>query len=184
MGGLNDIPVIGKMLFGQDALVYLSFLLFLGVYWFFRWSRAGLVVKAVGENPHAAEAIGLPVIKTRYLAVMFGGGMAGLAGAYLSLAYTPMWVEGMSAGKGWIGLALVVFASWQTGRVLFGAYLFGLMSILNLVVQGLGFNISANLLNILPYLATIVVLVFLSMNQQRIKMYAPASLGKPFHRSR
>jgi simple sugar transport system permease protein len=184
MGELTDIPIIGKMLFGQDALVYLSFLLFLGVYWFFRWSRAGLVVKAVGENPHAAEAIGLPVIKTRYLAVMFGGGMAGLAGAYLSLAYTPMWVEGMSAGKGWIGLALVVFASWQTGRVLFGAYLFGLMSILNLVVQGLGFNISANLLNILPYLATIVVLVFLSMNQQRIKMYAPASLGKPFHRSR
>lgn len=180
---LHTLPIIGKMIFGQDALVYLSLLIFLGIYWFFRWSRSGLIVKAVGENPHAAEAIGLSVIKTRYLAVMFGGAMAGLAGGYLSLAYTPMWVEGMSAGKGWIGLALVVFASWQTGRVLFGAYLFGLMSILNLVVQGLGFSVSGNLLNMLPYISAIVVLIFLSMNQQRIKMYAPASLGKPFHRS-
>ena len=181
---LTDIPVIGKMIFGQDLLVYLSFIIFLGVYWFFRWSRPGLIVKAVGENPHAAEAVGLPVIKTRYLAIMFGGAMAGLAGAYLSLAYTPMWAENMSSGRGWIALALVVFASWQTGRVLLGAYLFGLMSILHLVVQGLGFNVSPNLLGSMPYIATIIVLVFLSMNQNRIKMYAPASLGKPFHRSR
>ncbi|WP_020558794.1 ABC transporter permease [Thiofilum flexile] len=184
VAGLSDTPIIGKMLFGQDLLVYLSFIIFLGVYWFFRWSRPGLIVKAVGENPHAAEAVGLPVIRTRYLAVMFGGAMAGLAGAYLSLAYTPMWAENMSAGRGWIALALVVFASWQTGRILLGAYLFGLMSILHLVVQGLGFNVSPNLLGSMPYIATIVVLVFLSMNQKRIKLYAPISLGKPFHRSR
>ena len=139
---LSDIPIIGKMLFAQDLIVYFSFGLFAAVYWFFRSSRTGLVVKAVGENPHAANAIGLPVMRTRYLAVAFGGAMAGLAGGYLSLAYTPLWAENMTAGRGWIALALVVFATWRAERVLLGAYLFGLASILHLVAQGLGFAVS------------------------------------------
>ncbi|WP_075173977.1 ABC transporter permease [Neptunomonas phycophila] len=178
---LSDIPVIGKMLFAQDLVVYLSFVLFLAIWWFFRSSRPGLVVKAVGENPHAANAIGLPVMRTRYLAVAFGGAMAGLAGGYLSLAYTPLWAENMSAGRGWIALALVVFASWRAERVLLGAYLFGLASILHLVAQGFGFAVSPNLMAMLPYAATVVVLVMLSRNQGRSKMFAPISLGKPFH---
>ena len=178
---LSEIPIIGKMLFAQDLVVYLSFGLFLVIWWFFRSSRTGLIVKAVGENPHAANAIGLPVLRTRYLAVAFGGGMAGLAGGYLSLAYTPLWAENMTAGRGWIALALVVFASWRAERVLLGAYLFGLASILHLVAQGLGFAVSPNLLAILPYAATVLVLVMLSRNQSRSKLFAPVSLGKPFH---
>lgn len=178
---LSEIPLIGKMLFSQDLVVYLSFVLFGAIYWFFRASRPGLVVKAVGENPHAANAIGLPVMRTRYLAVMFGGAMAGLAGGYLSIAYTPLWAENMSAGRGWIALALVVFASWKVERVLLGAWLFGLASILHLVFQGLGFSVSPNLLAILPYAATILVLVVLSRNQIRARLLAPMSLGKPFH---
>ncbi|WP_136680732.1 ABC transporter permease [Neptunomonas sp. XY-337] len=180
---LSDIPIIGKMLFAQDLIVYFSFGLFAAVYWFFRSSRTGLVVKAVGENPHAANAIGLPVMRTRYLAVAFGGAMAGLAGGYLSLAYTPLWAENMTAGRGWIALALVVFATWRAERVLLGAYLFGLASILHLVAQGLGFAVSPNLLAMLPYIATILVLVMLSRNSGRSKLYTPASLGKPFHAS-
>lgn len=180
---LSDIPVIGKMLFGQDLLVYVSFALFIAIYWFFKSSRAGLVVKAVGENPHAAEAIGLPVIRTRFLAIAFGGAMAGLAGGYLSLAYTPLWAEGMTAGRGWIALALVVFASWRTERILLGAYLFGLASIFHLVAQGIGLSIPPNLLATLPYVATIIVLIFLSMDAARIKLNAPVSLGKPFQGS-
>ncbi|SEF82979.1 ABC transporter permease [Marinobacterium lutimaris] len=180
---LSEIPLLGKMLFSQDMIVYLSFFLFAAVYWFFRSSRPGLIVKAVGENPHAANAIGLPVIRTRYLAVMFGGAMAGLAGGYLSIAYTPLWAENMSAGRGWIALALVVFASWKVERVLLGAWLFGLASILHLVFQGLGFSISSNLLATLPYVATILVLVLLSRNQVRARLLAPMSLGKPFHAS-
>lgn len=180
---LSDIPVIGKMLFAQDLIVYISFGLFAAVYWFFRSSRTGLIVKAVGENPDAANAIGLPVMRTRYLAVAFGGAMAGLAGGYLSLAYTPLWAENMTAGRGWIALALVVFASWRAERVLLGAYLFGLASILHLVAQGLGFAVSPNLLAMLPYAATVFVLVMLSRNQSRSKLFAPVSLGKPFHAS-
>jgi len=180
---LSDIPVIGKMLFAQDLIVYISFGLFAAVYWFFRSSRTGLIVKAVGENPGAANAIGLPVMRTRYLAVAFGGAMAGLAGGYLSLAYTPLWAENMTAGRGWIALALVVFASWRAERVLLGAYLFGLASILHLVAQGLGFAVSPNLLAMLPYVATVFVLVMLSRNQSRSKLFAPVSLGKPFHAS-
>jgi general nucleoside transport system permease protein len=178
---LTDLPLVGRMIFGQDLIVYLSFVLFGGVYWFINHSRPGLILKAVGENPHSANAIGLPVFKTRYLAIMFGGAMAGLAGSYLSLAYTPLWAENMSAGRGWIALALVVFASWKAERVLLGAWLFGLASILHLVFQGLGFAVSPNLLAILPYLATVVVLVILSSNQSRSRLVAPMSLGKPFH---
>ena len=178
---LSEIPVIGKMFFAQDLVVYLSFVLFALVYWFFKSSRLGLTVKAVGENPHAANVIGLPVMRTRYLAVAFGGGMAGLAGGYLSLAYTPLWAENMSAGRGWIALALVVFATWRVERVILGAYLFGLASILNLVAQGLGYPVSPNLLAMLPYAATVLVLVMISSNVMKAKMYTPMWLGKPFH---
>lgn len=178
---LSEIPVIGRMLFAQDLVVYLSFVIFAAIFWFFRSSRAGLTVKAVGENPHAAKAIGLPVMRTRYLAVAFGGAMAGLAGGYLSLAYTPLWAENMTAGRGWIALALVVFATWRAERVLLGAYLFGLASILHLVAQGLGFAVSPNLLAMLPYVATVLVLVILSSNAAKSRMYTPMSLGKPFH---
>ena len=178
---LSDIPVLGQILFRQDPLVYLSILTCVITWCFFHYTRAGLMVKAIGENPDSGNAIGLPVIRIRWLAVTFGGAMAGLGGAYLSLAYTPLWAEGMTAGKGWIALALVVFASWKVERVLLGAWLFGLASILHLVLQGLGASISSNLLATLPYLATIVVLVLLSSNPVRNRLLAPASLGKPFH---
>lgn len=181
---LSDIPLLGTILFSHDPLVYLSWFLAAAVAWFFAKSRAGLIVKAVGESPESAQALGLPVIKVRYMAVMFGGAMAGLAGGYLSLVYTPLWADNMSAGRGWIALALVVFASWRVGRAMLGAYLFGLMSIMHLILQGMGVSISANLLATLPYVVTVVVLVLLSKNQATAKLFAPMSLGKPFHGGR
>lgn len=180
---LSSLPVIGKALFQQDLMVYLSFGATALLFWFFKSSRAGLIVKAVGESPTSANAIGLPVIATRFMAVAFGGAMAGLAGGYLSLAYTPLWAENMSAGRGWIALALVVFASWRIERVMMGAYLFGLASILHLVAQGLGFAFPPNLLAMLPYVATILVLVLLSSNPARNRLFAPVSLGQPFYKS-
>jgi simple sugar transport system permease protein len=177
---LSEIPLIGRMLFAQDPLVYLSFALFGLVAWLLLRSRIGLIIQAVGENPNAASAMGLPVLRVRSLAVLFGGAMAGLAGGYLSLAYTPMWADNMTAGRGWIALALVVFASWRVGRVLLGAYLFGLASILHLVVQGLGVSVPSNLLAMLPYVATILVLVLLSRDALRTRLYAPVSLGQPW----
>ena len=177
---LSDIPLIGRMLFAQDLLVYLSFALFALVAWVLLKSRVGLVIQAVGENPNAASAMGLPVMRVRAMAVLFGGAMAGLAGGYLSLAYTPMWAENMTAGRGWIALALVVFASWRVGRVLLGAYLFGLASILHLVAQGIGWSIPGNLLAMLPYVATILVLGLLSRDAIRTRLYAPVSLGQPW----
>lgn len=180
---LSKLPVIGGALFRQDFIVYLSFAMTIALFWFFKSTRAGLIVKAVGESPDSANAIGLPVLRTRFLAVAFGGAMTGLAGGYLSLAYTPLWAENMSAGRGWIALALVVFASWRIERVMLGAYLFGLASILHLVAQGLGFAFSPSLLAMLPYVATIVVLVLLSSNPRRNKLYAPVSLGQPFYKS-
>ncbi|WP_374979783.1 ABC transporter permease [Pseudomonas solani] len=177
---LSGIPLLGKMLFSQDLMVYLSFALFAFIAWALLKSRIGLVLQAVGENPDAASAMGLPVLRVRTLAVLFGGAMAGMAGAYLSLAYTPMWAENMTAGRGWIALALVVFASWRVFRVLLGAYLFGLASILHLVAQGVGLAISANLLAMLPYVATILVLVLLSRDAVRTRLFAPVSLGQPW----
>ncbi|WP_339516367.1 ABC transporter permease [Pseudomonas sp. RL_15y_Pfl2_60] len=177
---LSDIPLIGRMLFAQDLLIYLSFVLFALVAWVMLKTRVGLIIQAVGENPDAASAMGLPVLRVRTLAVLFGGAMAGLAGAYLSLAYTPMWAENMTAGRGWIALALVVFASWRVFRVLLGAYLFGLASIIHLVAQGVGLSIPSNLLAMLPYLATIVVLVLLSRDPIKTRLFAPVSLGKPW----
>lgn len=177
---LSTLPVLGKVLFSQDLMVYLSFALFALIAWALLKSRIGLVLQAVGENPDAASAMGLPVLRVRTLAVLFGGAMAGMAGAYLSLAYTPMWAENMTAGRGWIALALVVFASWRVFRVLLGAYLFGLASILHLVAQGVGLAIPANLLAMLPYVATILVLVLLSRDAVRTRLFAPVSLGQPW----
>lgn len=177
---LGALPVLGKVLFSQDLMVYLSFALFALIAWALLKSRIGLVLQAVGENPDAASAMGLPVLRVRTLAVLFGGAMAGMAGAYLSLAYTPMWAENMTAGRGWIALALVVFASWRVFRVLLGAYLFGLASILHLVAQGVGLSIPANLLAMLPYVATILVLVLLSRDAVRTRLFAPVSLGQPW----
>ena len=178
---LSSIPLVGKVFFSHDLLVYISIVLAITVYWLFKSTRAGLVLKAVGESPESAQSLGLPVLKVRYIAIMFGGAMAGLAGGYLSLIDTPLWAENMTAGRGWIALALVVFASWRVERAVLGAYLFGFMSIMHLVLQSFGFSVSSNLLATLPYVATIVVLVLLSRNQQRIKLFAPMSLGKSFH---
>ncbi|HEX6142071.1 MAG TPA: ABC transporter permease, partial [Geminicoccaceae bacterium] len=179
---LSDLPVAGPLLFGHDALVYLAILMTAAVAWFLSSSRAGLVLRAVGENHEAAHVIGYPVIGIRYLAVLFGGAMSGLGGAYLSLAYTPMWAEEMTAGRGWIALALVVFAAWRPWRVLIGAWLFGGVTILQLHAQGSGlFHLPAQLLSMLPYLATILVLVLISAGPWRGWQGAPACLGKPFH---
>ena len=179
--GLSDLPVIGPLLFGHDLLIYVSFALFLAISWFLYRSRAGLVLRAVGESHDAAHALGYSVIKIRYLAVMFGGACAGLSGAYLSLVYTPQWAENMTAGRGWIALALVVFATWRPGRAILGAYLFGGITIMGLHIQALGFEISSHLVATLPYIATIIVLALISRDATKIRLNAPASLGKPFH---
>ncbi len=179
--GLSEVPLIGPLLFGHDPLVYLSILLLAGVWRFLYRSRPGLVLRAVGESHEAAHAIGYPVIAIRYGAVAFGGAMAGLGGAYLPLAYTPMWIENMTAGRGWIALALVVFATWRPGRVLLGAYLFGGVTILQLHVQAGGVGVASQLMSMLPYLATIAVLVLISRDATRIRLNAPADIGKVFH---
>lgn len=177
---LSDIPVLGKVLFTHDLLVYVSFAMAGAVAYVANKTRTGLILKAVGENPHAANAIGIKVLRVRYCAIMFGGAMAGLSGAYMSLVYTPMWIENMSSGRGWIALALVVFASWRIGNIMLGAYLFGLASIMHLVLQGMGWSISPNLLAMLPYVATVVVMVIISADHFKEKLLAPRSLGKPF----
>lgn len=179
--GLSDLPFVGQLLFGHNPLVYLSFVLFAAVQWFLTRSRAGLVLRAVGESPQSAHAIGYPVVAIRYAAVVFGGACSGLAGAYLSVAYTPLWVEGMVAGRGWIALALVVFATWRPWRVLAGAYLFGGVTLAQFQAQAAGSAIPAQYLSMLPYLATIVVLAIISRDAVTIRLNAPASLGKPFH---
>lgn len=177
---LGDIPFIGTLLFSHDLLIYISWLLVLLVGWFCVRTRAGLILRAIGENPHNANAIGLPVLTVRYLAILFGGAMAGLAGSYMSLAYTPMWMENMTGGRGWIALALVVFASWKTKNLVLGAYLFGIASIMHLVLQGLGIKISPSLLAMLPYLATLIVMIFIGSNRMKEKLAAPMSLGQTF----
>lgn len=179
--GISDIPIIGPVFFGQDILVYLSIVLTATVAWFLYRTRGGLILRAVGESHNAAHAIGYHVIGIRYLAVMFGGAMAGLGGAYLSLAYTPMWIENMTAGRGWIALALVVFATWRPWRVLLGAYIFGGVTILQLHIQGFGIDVPSQILSMLPYLATILVLVLISSDRMRIRLNAPADIGKVFH---
>ncbi|MET3854739.1 MULTISPECIES: ABC transporter permease [unclassified Rhizobium] len=177
---LSDIPVIGSVLFRQDLTFYLSIALLVGVSWFLFRSRAGLKLRAIGDNHASAHALGINVIRTRYLAVIFGGACAGLAGAQLSLVYTPQWVENMSSGRGWITLALVVFASWRPLRVFAGGYLFGAVTILQLHAQAFGIGIPAQFLSMLPYAATIVVLIIISHNRRTTLINTPASLGKAF----
>ncbi|MBV2144387.1 ABC transporter permease [Falsochrobactrum sp. TDYN1] len=177
---LSNIPFIGRFLFGQDPIFYISILLVVGVTWFLFRTRAGLQLRAIGDNHGSAHALGVHVVRTRYLAVLFGGACAGLAGAQLSLVYVPQWVENMTAGRGWIALALVVFASWRPWRVLIGAYLFGAVTIGQLHAQALGFGLPSQFLSALPYLATIAVLVIISRNRRLTMMNTPASLGKPF----
>src|SRR5580704_12710060 len=177
---LTDIPVIGKILFGQDAFVYLSIALVVGIWWFLYRTRAGLVLRAVGDSHTSAHALGYPVLKIRTLAVLFGGACAGLGGAYLPLAYTPFFVPGMTAGRGWIALALVVFSSWKPGRIVIGAYLFGAVTILQLHTQALGLGIPSQLMSSLPYLATVIVLVLISRGRGVAGSAAPASLGLVF----
>jgi simple sugar transport system permease protein len=178
--GLTDIPVVGKLFFGQDPVFYISIILTAAVAWFLFKTRAGLTLRSVGDNHGSAHALGIDVIRIRYMAVMFGGACAGMAGGYLSLLYTPQWIENMTAGRGWIALALVVFASWRPWRVLAGAYLFGAVSIGQLHAQALGIGVPSQLLSALPYLATIVVLVLISRNRRLTMVNTPASLGRPF----
>ncbi|MBI3525903.1 MAG: ABC transporter permease [Betaproteobacteria bacterium] len=177
---LSDIPFLGPLLFRFDALVYLALLLALAVSWMLNRTRLGLIIRAIGESPQSAHAIGYPVIALRYCSVLFGGALAGLAGAYLPMVLTPMWVEGMTAGRGWIALALVVFATWKPRGVVLGAYLFGGVTVLQFHAQGFGLEIPSEFLSMLPYLATIFVLVLISRNPQTILLNKPMSLGQSF----
>jgi simple sugar transport system permease protein len=177
---LTELPAVGKILFGQDALVYFSIALIIAIWLFLYRSRSGLVLRAVGDNHTSAHALGYPVLKIRMLAVLFGGACAGLAGAYLPLAYTPFFIPGMTAGRGWIALALVVFASWRPWRLVGGAYLFGAVTILQLHAQALGLGIPSQLMSSLPYLATVVVLVLISRTRGNAGSAAPACLGSVF----
>lgn len=177
---LTDVPVVGRILFGQNAFVYVSILLIVAIWWFLYRTRSGLVLRAIGDNHTSAHALGYSVLKVRFLAVLFGGGCAGLGGAYLPLAYTPFFIPGMTAGRGWIALALVVFASWRPLRLVAGAYLFGAVSILQLHAQGAGLGIPSQLMSSLPYLATVIVLVLISRTRASAGSAAPASLGMVF----
>ena len=177
---LGDLPFIGPALFQQHPMVYLTMAAALGLGWFFYRTRAGLVLRAVGEAPDSAYGLGYPVRRIRLLAVMAGGALCGVAGAYLSTVYTPLWVEGMVAGRGWIALALTVFATWRPARVLLGAYLFGGITMLQLHLQGQGVTLPSQFMSMLPYLGTVLVLVLISRNPTWIRMNMPASLGKPF----
>jgi simple sugar transport system permease protein len=178
---LSDIPLIGPALFQQHPLVYLTVAGALWLIWFLDRTRSGLILRAVGESPESAHALGYPVRRIRLLAVMAGGALCGLAGAYLAVVYTPLWVEGMVAGKGWIALALTTFATWRPARVLLGAYLFGGVTMLQFHLQGIGVEVASQFLTMLPYLATIVVLALISRNPAWIRVNMPASIGKPFY---
>ncbi|MBN9670604.1 ABC transporter permease [Roseibium aggregatum] len=178
--GLSDIPFFGPVFFRQDAIVYISFALVAAVAYTLFKTRVGLILRAVGDNHGSAHALGYSVIRIRFMAVLFGGACSGLAGAYLSLAYTPQWVENMTAGRGWIALALVVFSSWLPLRVIVGAYLFGAVNVLNLHAQAMEMDIPSQFLSSLPYLATILVLVLISANRRLTLVNTPACLGKSF----
>ena len=178
---LTDIPFFGPALFRQHPLVYLTVLFAAALIWFLYRTRAGLILRSVGESPESAHALGYPVRRIRLGAVMLGGALCGLAGAYISIIYTPLWVEGMVAGKGWIALALTTFATWRPARVLLGAYLFGGVTMLQFHLQGIGVDIPSQLLSMLPYLSTIVVLALISRNPRWIRINMPAAIGKPFY---
>jgi simple sugar transport system permease protein len=177
---LRELPVLGVALFQQHPVVYLAMALTAGVAWFLFRTRAGLVLRAIGESPASAHALGHPVRRLRLAAVVVGGGLCGVAGAYLSVIYTPLWVEGMVAGRGWIALALTTFATWRPGRLLLGAYLFGGVTMLQLHLQASGIQVAVQFMSMLPYLATVVVLVLISRNPLWIRLNMPASLGKTF----
>lgn len=177
---LSDIPFIGPVLFHQTYVVYLSIITLLLVWWVLAKTRLGLLLKAVGESPESAHAMGYNVLAIRYGAVLFGGAMAGIGGAFLSTVYTPLWVENMVAGRGWIAIALVVFATWKPMRLMLGAYLFGGVTILQFHAQALGMDVPVEVLAALPYLATIIVLVIISRDHKLLLMNLPASLGKSF----
>ncbi|MCO8145215.1 ABC transporter permease [Rhodovulum tesquicola] len=183
LGPLADIPVLGRVLFSHDLIVYLGLALVVAVWAFLRFTRPGLILRAVGENHDAAHALGYKVVRIRLAAIAFGGACAGLGGAYLSLMRVPQWTEGMTAGAGWIALAIVVFASWRAGRVLLGAYLFGGVAVLQLNLQAAGLAVPVELLSASPYLVTILVLVIISADRGRAALNAPASLGRVFHAS-
>ena len=178
---LADLPFIGPALFRQHPMVYITMALTGALIWFLYRTRAGLVLRSVGESPESAHALGYPVRRIRLAAVMAGGALCGLAGAYLSIVYTPLWVEGMVAGKGWIALALTTFATWRPARVLLGAYLFGGVTMLQFHLQSLGVDVPTQFLTMLPYLSTIVVLVLISRNPLWIRVNMPTSIGKPFY---
>jgi len=178
---LSDLPFVGPILFQQDGLVYASLALVALVAWFLYRTHSGLVLRSVGDSHEAAHAIGYPVVAVRFAATVFGGLTSGLAGGYMSLVYSPSWAENMTAGRGWIALALVVFATWRPARLLLGAYLFGGITILQLHIQAWGLEVPSQFLTMLPYLATVVVLVLISRDSTRIRLNAPACLGRPFH---
>ncbi|MEL7461761.1 MAG: ABC transporter permease [Pseudomonadota bacterium] len=183
LGPISEIPFVGPVLFQHDAIVYLSFLVVLGVWAVLKYTRTGLILRAVGESHDAAHALGYPVVMIRVAAIAFGGAMAGLGGAYLSLVRVPQWTEGMTAGAGWIALAIVVFGSWRAGRVMLGAYLFGGVTVLQLTLQAAGVAIPVEALSMSPYLITIAVLVIMSADRGRAALNAPAALGRAFHAS-
>lgn len=178
---LTDIPLLGPAFFRHHPLVYLTALFALALIWFLYRTRSGLVLRSVGENPESAHALGYPVRRIRLAAVVVGGALCGLAGAYISVVYTPLWVEGMVSGKGWIALALTTFATWRPARVLLGAFLFGGVTMLQFHLQGLGVEVPSQFLAMLPYVSTIVVLALISRNPQWIRINMPASIGKPFY---
>jgi general nucleoside transport system permease protein len=178
---LSDLPGAGPVLFGEDPLIYASILILAASSVFLYRTHGGLMLRAVGESHDAAHALGYAVIRVRYLAILFGGAMSGLGGAYMSLAYSPSWSEGMTAGRGWIALALVVFATWRPARLLLGAYVFGAIAILQLYIQAWGWPIPSQVLTMLPYLATVTVLVLISSDRAKLRLTAPACLGKPFY---
>jgi ABC-type uncharacterized transport system permease subunit len=179
--GLSDLPVVGRLFFSYDPVVYLGLFMAVAVWFFLARTRAGLILRATGENHDAAHSLGYSVIRVRLLAIAFGGAMAGIGGAYISLARVPQWTEGMTAGAGWIALAIVVFSAWRPGRVVLGAWLFGGVTILQLNLQAGGLAVPAFYLSMLPYLATILVLVLISADPRRASANAPACLGRPFH---
>ena len=178
---LSDIPFLGSALFKQHPMVYFAVFLTLWLIWFLYRTRSGLVLRSVGESPESAHALGYPVRRIRLMAVVAGGALCGLSGAYVSTVYTPLWVEGMIAGKGWIALALTTFATWRPARVLLGAYLFGGVTMLQFHLQGIGVNVPSQFLTMMPYVVTIVVLVLMSRNPVWIRVNMPSSIGKPFY---
>ena len=179
--GLADLPFVGPALFRQHPMTYITIMVTIAVAWFLYRSRAGLVLRAIGESPESAHSLGYRVRLIRLAAVMAGGALCGVAGAFLSVVYAPLWVEGLVAGRGWIALALTTFATWRPARVLLGAYLFGGVTMLQFFLQGEGVEIASQLLSMLPYLATIIVLALISRNPAWIRINMPASLGRPFH---